>query len=227
MPINGAVASAAQMQDHPQMPILELTTERYARGTVASFAALVTVAAAVLIPFYLLASAAVADPLVRQLAASQPVAVMQIVAALAFWGLLFGLPLAHLLNRMTVERTISLSPARVAITERRFGRSSTCATPLAEFLGVSDRLRTTLSGLHPELVLVHSDRARSVRLLATHDVPAAEITRICDMLKLPQIPYASCVRIWKEAAVREGAAGGVNRMRDHDAPSVQAASNGI
>jgi hypothetical protein len=62
--------------------------------------------------------------------------------------------------------------------------------PLSTFEGVALHLRSSLSGVRTEAVLVHPNRNRSVVLMVAEHIGEREILELCRVLKLPRIPAA-------------------------------------
>jgi hypothetical protein len=84
------------------------------------------------------------------------------------------------------------------VTVREVGalRSRAWTAPLSEFAGVAHHIRSTLSGLRHELVLVHRVRGKSVLLLQTANaVPQATLERAAALLALPQVSAGELYRL--------------------------------
>lgn len=158
------------------------------RTTGVLLAALVLVAAVLLSPFYLIATAALADQALRDAVSTRPLAVMQILAGLAFWLVLLGFPIYRLLNTLTRSRSIEIAAGRVTVVDRAFGEASSWSAPVSEFLGVAPFLRASLSGVRHELVLVHPDRARSLMIAMAPRLMQSEVDHVSDALGLPELP---------------------------------------
>jgi uncharacterized membrane protein len=158
------------------------------RTTGILLAALVLVAAVLLSPFYLIATAALADQALRDAVSTRPLAVTQILAGLAFWLVLLGFPIYRLLNTLTRSRTIEVADGRVTVVDRAFGTQTSWTAPMSEFLGVAPFLRASLSGVRHELVLVHPDRARSLLIAMAPRLMQSEVDHVSGALGLPELP---------------------------------------
>lgn len=158
------------------------------RTTTALLAALVLVAAALLSPFYMIATTALADQALRDAVSTRPLAILQILTGLAFWLVLLGFPIYRLLNTLTRSRTIEVAGGRVTVVDRAFGEETTWSAPMSEFLGVAPFLRASLSGVRHELVLVHPDRARSLMIAMAPRLMQSEVDHVSAALGLPELP---------------------------------------
>lgn len=176
----------------PSMPDFSasaVTIEQLPARRTTSFvlAALLLVAAALLSPFYMIASTALADQALRDAVSTRPLAFLQILTGLAFWLVLLGFPIYRLLNTLTRSRTIEVAGERVTVVDRAFGHETSWSAPVSEFLGVAPFLRASLSGVRHELVLVHPDRARSLMIAMAPRLMQSEVDHVAAALRLPEL----------------------------------------
>ena len=176
----------------PSMPDLTAASIRIqqfpARRTTAFLlAALIAIAAILLSPFYLIATAALADQGVRNAVAIRPLAVVQILTGLTFWIILLGFPIYRLIDTLTRSRMIEIAAGNVTVTDRAFGGTKVWTAPLGTFLGLAPYLRASLSGVRHELILVHPDRHRSVLVAMAPQLLQSDVDQIAVALKMRQL----------------------------------------
>ncbi|MBY0226980.1 MAG: hypothetical protein K2Q28_14345 [Hyphomicrobium sp.] len=157
------------------------------RATGVLLAVLLALAAVLLSPFYLVATAALADQELRDAAATRPLAIVQICMGLAVWLLLLGFPIYRLLDTLTRSRVVEIASGRVSVADRSFGRSSVWSAPVADFLGLAPYLRASLSGVRHELILVHPDRERSVLVAMAPRLMQLDVDHVAAALGLKEV----------------------------------------
>jgi hypothetical protein len=138
-------------------------------------ALMTALAALIVVPQVVLAVYALAVPEARALVAAHPAAAVQLAIALGFWVLLVCWPLRHMLIRARHTRTIVIDQRRVTVTDKTLFGSSGWTARIADYRGIAHHVRTSLSGLSHELVLVHEDSANTLVLLAKEKMTEAEI----------------------------------------------------
>jgi hypothetical protein len=151
-------------------------------------AVLLPLAAALLIPFALVAGHLASDAATRAILASRPQAALQIAIALAFFVTLLGWPLVRFTRSLTQTRSIVVGPTTVTVTERNLLANRTWSEPLASYLGVAHGIRTSLSIVRHELTLVHPDPDRSVLLAVANRLTQDDVDRAANFLGLAEIP---------------------------------------
>jgi hypothetical protein len=133
-------------------------------------------------------------PPARALVAQHPALGMEILAGIAFWTYLLGLPLKRLFDRLAVKRSIEIDAATVTVTESGHFRSWTWQAPLSSFAGVAHHVRASLSGTRHELILVHPTREKSVLLSLAHQMSQSEVDRVAALLHHHEIPPTELYR---------------------------------
>ncbi len=134
-------------------------------------------------------------PPARALVAEHPALGLEILAAIAFWTYLLGLPLKRLFDRLAVKRTIEIDATTVTVTEGGHFRSWTWQAPLSSFAGVAHHVRASLSGTRHELILVHPTREKSVLLSLAHQMSQSEVDRVAALLKHTEVPPTELYRL--------------------------------
>jgi hypothetical protein len=141
----------------------------------------------VAVPLALLAAHAVAEPTALNFLANHPLTTVQITLAVAFCTLLFVRPLQRLLARAGATRLIDISSDTVSVTERGPFRTCTWSAPLASYRGVAHHVRTSLSGVRHEMILIHPDPTRHVLLAASDKISANTLARTAALLGLSEV----------------------------------------
>ncbi|MGI9403778.1 MAG: hypothetical protein ACR2OF_04620, partial [Hyphomicrobium sp.] len=130
---------------------------------------------------------AAAAPAARAVVAQKPMLALQIVAALAFWAYLLGLPLKRLFVRLAGHRTVEIDKAIVTVREGKNLRACTWTAPLNSFAGITHHVRASLSGTRHELILVHPERNKSVLVGISEHMLQEDIDRVAALLGQPVI----------------------------------------
>jgi hypothetical protein len=156
-------------------------------GVVLRLLLLIPALAVVAFPLTLFAAHAVAEPSAWQFLAGHPLATAQIVLAVALCAVLFVFPLQRLLVRAGARRVVEIAAGTVTVTDRSLLRTRMWSVPLASFRGVTRHVRTGLSGVRHELVLVHADPARDVLVAIGASISAETLARAAALLGLPEI----------------------------------------
>lgn len=137
---------------------------------------------------------ALSMPAARAIIAQHPALGLEILAAMAFWAWLLGLPLKRLVSRLTLTRAVEIDEGSVRVVEGGRWRSRAWAEPLGAYTGVAHHVRASLSGTRHELILVHPDRDRSVLLSLAPTMAASEIARVAALLGHQEIPASLLYR---------------------------------
>jgi len=158
---------------------------------------LVLVAPAVLtagLASLLLVGQALLAPGARTIMAQHPALGLELLAAMAVWGYLLGLPLKRLFRRVAGSRVIEVDAATVKVIERGPFRSKIWSVPLGSFLGVANHVRASLSGTRHELILVHPEREKSVLLSLSANIRQEEVERVAELLGHKEISPSALYR---------------------------------
>jgi hypothetical protein len=169
-----------------ELPIrLEQATLR--TGIVLRLILLIPALAIVAVPLTMLAAHAVAEPTAWHYLTGHPLTAMQILLAIGLCIVLFVLPLRRLLARAGATRVVEIGAGTVAVTDRGLLRTHAWSTPLAGYRGVAHHVRTGLSGVRHELILVHAEPARHVLLAIGPSLSAEALARTAGLLGLSVI----------------------------------------
>jgi hypothetical protein len=101
---------------------------------------------------------------------------------------MFGLLLWRLALRLGRGRTVIIAEGHVTVRERGPFRNRLWSAPLSRFVGVAHRVRSSLSGIRHEIMLVHPECARSVMLEIGDRIEQARIDEVSGLLGLRQVP---------------------------------------
>jgi hypothetical protein len=142
---------------------------------------------AVAVPLALLGAHAMAEPTAFALITDHPTEAVQIALGLTLWCALFVWPLRLVLARAGAARVIDIAAGMVRVTEQGPFRTAAWTEPLGAYRGVAHYVRTSLSGVRHEMILVHADPRRHVLLAAAPAMPQSLLTRTASLLGLPEI----------------------------------------
>jgi hypothetical protein len=139
------------------------------------------------LPLTLVAAHAVSEPATLAVLSDRPMLALQIAAGMLLWTVLFVRPLQRMLFALGKSRSVRVTADRVSVTERGRFRSKQWSEPMSSYRGVTRHVRSTLSGLRHEVVLVHRDRTRNVVLAVGATASEAAHKRVCALLALPEM----------------------------------------
>jgi hypothetical protein len=145
-------------------------------------------AAIIVLPQIALAAYAVASSEVRSALIDQPLVALQLAAALALWVALVCWPLRNILMSLLSDRLVDIRNGDVTVIDKTPFSTVTWQMPLATYEGVALHIRSSLSGIRHEAILVHPNRSRSVILMVAQCIGEREILEVCRVLQLPNIP---------------------------------------
>ncbi len=135
-------------------------------------------------PQIALAAYALGDAQSRATIAQDPIVAVQLAIALIFWFGLVIWPLRRGLSRLSQRRVLTIDATTVIVDETNlFGRRR-WSEPLASYRGLTHHVRSSLSGLRHELVLVHPDRARSLLVAAAEHMSDADVDLVRSHLRV-------------------------------------------
>jgi hypothetical protein len=144
-----------------------------------------TLAALIVVPQVGLAVYAVASPDLRAVLVANPIAAVELAIALIFWAALVCWPLRNIVIAMASDRIIDIRNGDVMVVDRTPFSTQGWRMPLSTYIGVSVKIRTSLSSVVRDVVLVHPDGSRSVTLATAEQVGQGEILELCRILGLP------------------------------------------
>jgi hypothetical protein len=120
---------------------------------------------------------------------------------IAMSAALFLVPVKRIVMRFGRRRRVTITRDRVMVADANLFAATRWSVPLAEFDGIARHVRTTLSGVRHELVLVHPTRARSIILhYAVHGIDHLTVKRIAHLLRLPELAPGALYRQPSRAA---------------------------
>lgn len=143
---------------------------------------------------FLATTEALSKPDAVNLALAQPLATLQIVAGLMLLTALVLVPVRRMIARVGRGGSVEIDRGIVRMAERGLFASRTFDEPLNAYSGVVHRVRTTLSGLRHEIVLVHPDSRRDVVIALDRMEPAVPPALMIARLGLPEIGTAKIAR---------------------------------
>ncbi len=164
------------------------------RPAIAKLVLAVPAVVAVAVASLALLMEALFTPAARAVVAQHPVLALEILAAIAFWIYLLGLPIRRLLSRITMTRTVEIDEAGVTVTEGGYLYRRTWTAPISSYMGVTHHLRASLSGTRHELILVHPERRKSVLLSLAGTMAQEEVDRVATLLGQKEIPSSELYR---------------------------------
>lgn len=170
-----------------QLPARSLQTTSQAASFL-KLAVMLPSAIALLMPFLLVAERLANSENFRSTLNARPGVAAQLVIGLAFWTLLFAWPLTRLAQSFARMRTVLIDADNIFVTDSGLLRHHSWQAPVRDFTGIAHNIRTSLSGVRHELVLVHPDRELSVLLAIAPRITQPEIDTMCALLLCPEVP---------------------------------------
>lgn len=188
-------AGVSTVVSAPPFESLPFTTEHTSSRTAAALILLLLIPmlCVVIVPVGLVLVFAADE--VRDATMHHPVIAAILGAGLTGWALLFLVPAKRIIQRFGNRRRVTIVGARVTVADRSLFRSTQWSAPLAEFRGVAHHVRSTLSGVRHELVLVHPERGRSVVLHSAHAMAQSTIDRATALFSVQQVPAHELYRM--------------------------------
>ncbi len=145
-------------------------------------------AALIVLPQLAFAAYAVASPEVRGAMIAHPVVAIELALALVFWVGLIIWPLRNILRALLSDRFVDIRDGEVKVVDRTAFSKTLWRMPLRAYEGVAVHVRSSLSGVRQEAVLVHPDRNRSIILMTGEHIGARELEELRNLLSLPCAP---------------------------------------
>ncbi len=157
--------------------------------------ALMAILAAFIVgPQIALAGYALTDPLTRNTITQHPVVALQLALALVFWVGLVVWPLRLGLARFSRRRTVTIAHQTVRVADASAWSAATWTVPLSDYLGLAQHIKSSLSGITHQIVLVHPQRKFSLVLHASERCSLVDIDRLALQLGLPIIAASEIYR---------------------------------
>ncbi len=138
-------------------------------------------------PFALVADTLIHDPEARAVLAGRPGAAAALIVAILMLGLMFCWPLYRLALLATEDRTIKIAPGSVSVHSRSVFGSKTWSMPISGYQGIAKGVRSSLSGVAHELLLVHPDRRYTVVMASAPHPLHEEAQALARILGLAEI----------------------------------------
>lgn len=146
-------------------------------------------------PQIALAGYAIADPALRQTFVDQPVAALQVAAALVFWMAVVCGPLRLAIGKVARRRTVEIRDGQVIAEDVHAFGSQSWAEPLPAYLGIAHHVRTSVSGVRHELVLAHPKRSRSVLFQVSEHISEQDVDAAAQLLGVRKVGAAALYRL--------------------------------
>ncbi len=157
-------------------------------GAVLKLIILLPASLALLTPFVLVGANLATNPAARAVIGEQPQTAVMLLIALAFWGVLLGWPVKRIAGAVARLRTISIFNGTVQVSDSDVFAEDKWREPVSAFAGVAHNVRSSLSGVRHELVLVHLDREKSVMLAMAPRFAQSDIDAMCRLLNVGEVP---------------------------------------
>jgi hypothetical protein len=143
---------------------------------------------------FLLTSEAVSKPEAVSRALAQPLATFQIVVGILMLAALLLVPARRLVAGIGRAGIVEIDGKLVQVAEKGLLSTRQFSEPLEAYRGVAHRIRTSVSGIHHELVLVHPDARRDVVIALDGMDPAMTPAAMIFRLGLPEITGSEIAR---------------------------------
>ncbi|MFM9938847.1 MAG: hypothetical protein ACKVP7_05055 [Hyphomicrobiaceae bacterium] len=143
------------------------------------------------VPISLVIAKAAGEPSALSAMSERPLSVIQIALGVALWCGIFLLPIRDIVIRMGSRRTVAIDAGKIEVTDSTPFGTSSWTTQLSSYAGIAHHVRTSLSGLRHELILVHKDPAKNVLIAVADRIPQSTLDRAKNLLGLPEVPARS------------------------------------
>jgi hypothetical protein len=164
---------------------VERSTARWSR--VLGLAAAGVMALSLFGGMFLLTNEALSKPEALSLAMAQPMAAFQVVAGIVMLSALLLVPVRRLVADIGRRGVVEIEGNVVSVAEKGIFSARSFREPLDAYRGISHRVRTTLSGVRHEIVLVHPDVRRDVVIALDRMEPPVTLASMIARLGLPEI----------------------------------------
>ena len=120
--------------------------------------------------------------------ADNPLAALQAGGGIIVWAAFFVLPVKRLLGSCRGARSVHIDGGVVTVREQSLLGCHTWHAPLQDFRGLAHCVRSTLSGVHHELHLVHPEGSKSLLIFAAERISPTTVACALALLGLPLVP---------------------------------------
>lgn len=176
------------------VPLVRIVRARRAWSTALGLGAVLAMTLPLFGGMFLLTSEAMSKPEAVSRALAQPLTTVQIVLGVLMVSALLLVPARRLVAGIGRAGIVEIDGNVVQVAEKGLLSTRKFSEPLDAYRGIAHRIRTSVSGIHHELVLVHPDARRDVVIaldgMDASTTPAAVIAR----LGLPEITGGELVR---------------------------------
>lgn len=166
---------------------------------------MIILAALIIGPQVGFAAYAIASPEVRSAMIAHPMVAIELALALVFWVGLIVWPLRNIILALLSHREVDIRDGEVKVIDRTAFSKTFWRMPLATYEGVAVHVRSSLSGVRQEAVLVHPNKNRSIVLMTAEHIGAREVEELCDLLSLPSAPAERRFGVGAQVSGRENA----------------------
>ncbi|MBA2124814.1 hypothetical protein DLM45_01060 [Hyphomicrobium methylovorum] len=167
---------------------ISLKQAKAGRSQLPGLIVMLTLAALIVLPQVALGLYAVVSPDIRATLAEQPLIAVELAVAFAFWAGLVCWPLRNIVMALLSKRSIEIGDGEVRVIDKTPFSIKAWRTPLATYEGISLNLRSSLSGVRSEAMLVHPDRRRSVILMSAPTIGEGELDALRQALGFNRRP---------------------------------------
>lgn len=168
-------------------PLVRVVHARTAWSTMWGLAAAGAMTLPLLGGMFLLTSEAMSKPDAVSRALAQPLTTLQIVVGILMLSALLLIPARRMVAGIGRADIVEIDGSVVKVMEKGFLSKRQFSEPLDAYRGVAHRIRTTVSGIHHELVLAHPDARRDVVIALDGMDPAMTPAAVIARLGLPEI----------------------------------------
>lgn len=173
-----------------QLPIqLKQTNHKFSQ--LPGLLLMASLAAFTVLPQFAIAGVTLTSSETRTVLANNPMIGLELALAAGFWAFLVLWPLRNIVLALFCERHVEIRDGVIHVVDRSPVSATEWSLPLHAYVGIAHHVRSSLSGVRHELVLVHGDRRRNVLLAAAPTIGQPEIRELCRLLELPEIPAAA------------------------------------
>lgn len=151
---------------------------------------LLPVAGSVLVPFCMIA---LAGPDLLTLALENPLAMAQLGVGALLWIGLFVVPVSIFARRHGIARTVEVTASKVTVTEASPLGRQTRVVPLRQYDGLVHVVRTSVSGLRHELLLVEFETRTRITIHVADKIGRDTIEQASRLLGLPIIAAGDAI----------------------------------